>query len=329
MTTVLVVGGTNFIGPEVVRGLTVQGAEVVVLHRGEHEDHLGEVRHIHADRADITAHTAAVRPDVVVDMAPVHARHAKTVMEAAIRSGVRRVVAISSVDTYRAYDVVHGRDAGLQPVPFREDADTRIHRYPYREMFEPGDPMYDYEKLDVEDEVLGAPAVEGVVMRLPVVFGPKDRQHRLYPLARRMADGMPVIVMAAGLAAWRFGKAYRSNVADAIVAGAVQPEASNRIFNVGSFDGTEAEWAARVGDVMGWDGDIVTVADDRAPEHLLPGIDARQHLVADTTRIRSELGWTERLGLEDAIAATVEWELANPPDDFSYDRGSELAAAGR
>jgi len=101
---------------------------------------------------------------------------------------------------------------------------------------------------------------------------------------------MPVLVMTSGVAAWRFGEAFRSNVADAIVAGSLQAHARNRIYNVGSFDGTEAEWARRVGAVLGWVGDVVTVNDDAAPEHLQPGIDVRQHLVADTTRIRSELG---------------------------------------
>ena len=325
----LVVGGTNFIGPEVVRGLTARGAEVTVLHRGIHEDELGDVHHLHVDRADVAIHVARVAPEVVVDMAPLHAGHARAVVDAAIASGVRRVVAVSSVDTYRAYDVVHGRDPHLQAVPFREDADTRVHRYPYRGEFEPGDPMYDYDKLDVEDVVLGSAAIEGVILRLPVVFGPKDRQHRLYPIVRRIADGMPVLVMTAGVAAWRFGKAHRSNVADAIVAGSLLPQARNRIYNVGSFEGTEAEWAALVGAVLGWGGDVVSVADEAAPAHLQPGIDVRQHLVADTTRIRSELGWTERVGLDEAIAETAEWELSNPPDGFSYDRAAELAAAGR
>lgn len=329
MTKVLVVGGTNFIGPEVVRGLAERGADVTVLHRGLHEDELGEVRHIHADRADVGLHLAGVQAEVVVDMAPIHERHAREVVDAAVASAARRVVAISSLDTYRAYDVIHGRDPRLQPIPVHEDAETRVRRYPHRGDLSEDDPMYDYEKLDVEDTVLGASAIEGVVLRLPVVFGPKDRQHRLFPIVRRIADGMPVIVMTAGLAAWRFGKAFRSNVADAIVAATLDASARNRIYNVGSFDGTEAEWARCVGEVMGWDGEVVTVDDDAAPDHLQPGIDVRQHLVADTTRIRTELGWSERVDLDAAIAQTAEWELANPPDDFSYDRDAELAAAGR
>jgi nucleoside-diphosphate-sugar epimerase len=329
MRKVLVVGGTNFIGPEVVRTLVRLGADVTVLHRGEHEDELGDVRHIHADRADLATHVAAVSPDVMLDMVPVHADHAATVMSAAEAGRVARVVAVSSMDVYRGFDVVHRRETATQPIPFTEDSELRVSRYPYRDRFEPGEAMYDYDKIHVEERVLGSSEIPGVVLRLPVVFGPKDRQHRLYGVARRIADGMPVIVMTEGLGAWRFGKAFRSNVADAIALGCLHPVAAGGVFNVGSFDGTEAEWTAAVGAVMGWEGAVVTIPDAAAPDDLVPDIDVRQHLVGDSGRIRRELGWAERVELSQAISETVEWELANPPQDFDYDREAELAAAGR
>jgi nucleoside-diphosphate-sugar epimerase len=218
---------------------------VTILHRGEHKDELGNVRHIHADRADLTTHVAAVSPEVMLDMVPVHADHAATVMSAAEAGRVARVVAVSSMDVYRGFDVVHRRETATQPIPFTEDSELRVSRYPYRDRFEPGEAMYDYDKIHVEERVLGSSGVPGVVLRLPVVFGPKDRQHRLYGIARRIAHGMPVIVMTGGLGAWRFGKAFRSNVADAIALGCLHPAAAGGVFNVGSFDGTEAEWAQR------------------------------------------------------------------------------------
>lgn len=328
MTRVLVVGGTNFIGPEVARGLAREGAEVTVLHRGDHEDDLGDIRHVHTDRGDLARVAAELAPEVIVDMAPITAEHGASVVAAAEAAGASRVVAVSSVDTYRGYDVVHGRDDTVQQIPFRETDPVRRHRYPYRDRFEPGEAMYDYDKLDVEEHVLGSSDVEGVVLRLPVVFGPKDRQHRLYPILARIADGMDVIVMTEGMGAWRFGKSFRSNVADAIVLGSLHP-AANGVYNVGTFAGTEAEWARMVGEAMAWSGEVVLIPDADAPPELHPGIDVRQHLVCDPTRIRSELGWNERVGLADAIRITATWELANPPDGFTYDREAELAAAGR
>ena len=38
-----------------------------------------------------------------------------------------------------------------------------------------------------------------------------------------------------------------------------------------------------------------------------------QHWAVDATRTRSELGYTDRVDLDVAIAQTVAWERANPP----------------
>lgn len=129
---VLVVGGTNFIGPEVVRRLQEHGADVTVLHRGEHEEDLGDARHVHADRSEVGRVASELEPDVILDMVPIHARHGSEITDAARNADVRRVVAVSSVDTYRGYDVVHRRDPDLQEIPFRESDEVRRHRYPYR-----------------------------------------------------------------------------------------------------------------------------------------------------------------------------------------------------
>ena len=41
--------------------------------------------------------------------------------------------------------------------------------------------------------------------------------------------------------------------------------------------------------------------------------DTDQHLVLDSSRIREELSYTERVQLPDALAQTIEWERRNPP----------------
>jgi len=49
---VLIIGGTSFIGPHVVRSLVSGGHEVTVFHRGEHEPELPKgVRHVHSESA--------------------------------------------------------------------------------------------------------------------------------------------------------------------------------------------------------------------------------------------------------------------------------------
>ena len=69
---VLVVGGTGFIGPRVVRRLVDGGREVAVFHRGRKEADLPEgVERVRGDRRKLGEHAGELRrlaPDVVLDM---------------------------------------------------------------------------------------------------------------------------------------------------------------------------------------------------------------------------------------------------------------------
>jgi dTDP-D-glucose 4,6-dehydratase len=47
------------------------------------------------------------------------------------------------------------------------------------------------------------------------------------------------------------------------------------------------------------------------------GINAEQDIVVDTSRIREELGYQERVELEEALRSTVSWERANPPNEIN------------
>jgi len=61
--------------------------------------------------------------------------------------------------------------------------------------------------------------------------------------------------------------------------------------------------------------DFHVLPKDRVPPHLrVPG-NAEQHWVADTTRIRVELGYRERVTVADALKRTIEWERSHPPGD--------------
>src|SRR5690348_2035788 len=103
---VLVLGGTLFIGPPAVRRLVANGHEVAVFHRGKSNAPLPDsVQHIHGDRAQLGDFAGDFRrfaPEVVLDMRCLTERDGQTLVE--LFSGVaRRLVAVSSVDVYRAY----------------------------------------------------------------------------------------------------------------------------------------------------------------------------------------------------------------------------------
>jgi len=56
----------------------------------------------------------------------------------------------------------------------------------------------------------------------------------------------------------------------------------------------------------------------RTPKHLVAPGNAAQHLIANSERIRKELGYTEPLETDVAIHRTIEWEQANPPNGTTF-----------
>lgn len=341
---IVVIGGTRFIGPFVVKRLHALGHEVALFHRGKSKAELpGDVTHILGDRNQLTDFQDTfkkIKPDVVLDMIPITKNHATLLMET-FTGIVQHVVAISSQDVYRAYGILLGKEDGLEPVPLTEDSPVRQKLYPYRGEKpraddDPRKILDDYDKIPIEKTVLSNPELPGTVLRLPMVYGPEDYQHRLFEYLKRMDDKRPAIVLDKGLAGWRSSNGYVENVADAIALAVTNEQAKNRIYNVAEQDNpTIAEWIKMIGKIAGWHGEIIAVSRDKLPASLVPGFNTDQHLAVDTTRIRKELGYGEAVLLDDALARTIAWERENPPttirqEQFDYEaEDNVLKAVGK
>ena len=310
---ILVIGGTRFIGPQLVARLTEMGHSVTVFHRGVTEADLpAEVRHIHGDRnrlADFASQFKRLAPDVVVDMFALSEQDACDVVET-LRGIVHRVVAISSQDVYRAYGTLHGTEPGpIEPVPLSEDAPLRDNLHPYRDR---GMGLDDYDKILVERAVMGSPDLPGTILRLPMVYGPGDQQHRLYLELKHMEDTRRYILLEDSMARWRWTREYVANVAHAIALATTSEGAAGRIYNVGEAEAlTHHEWVQAIGRAAGWKGEVVVVPKERWPRKASENY--HQHLAADTSRIRKELGYEEPVPRDDGLRATIAWERAQPP----------------
>ena len=341
---VLIIGGTGFIGRHITRELVRRDHDVTVFHRGRTEVPPG-ARELVGDRQRLTGLAADLRalaPDVVVDVVLSSGRQARELMNL-FRGHARRVVALSSMDVYRACGVTHRLEEGpLEPLPLREETSglrTKLQTYPpeqlqvLQQIFGWLDDEYD--KIPVEREVLGHDELPGTVVRLPMVYGPSDPLHRFHPIVKRVADGRRAIPFSAKMAQWRATKGFVADVGAAIVAAAVSDRAAGRIYNVGEADTlTELEWARQIARALNWDGEFTLMPDDRLPAHLRAPGNTAQHWVADTTRIRDELGFRETTTRDEAIRRTVEWERANPPTgftphEFDYQREDEALRNAR
>jgi len=326
---ILVIGGTGFIGSFVVRELERLGHEVAVLHRKMSAGNsAAPTRHVIGNRRRLAESAHDIRdfaPTVVVDLILSSGTQARELMQVCHTVGARRVVALSSMDVYRACGVTHQLEEGpLEPLPLTESSAlrTKLQTYPpaqvamLQTVFEWVDDEYD--KIPVEREILSEPSFPGTVLRLPMVYGPGDKLHRFYPWIKRIDDGRRTILFSEEMARWRAAKGYVENVADAVAIASTNERAAGRVFNVGEPDALpEIDWARMVARQTGWNGELIALPRDRVPSHLAPSGNAEQHWVADTTRLRLELGYRERVPREEAVRRTVEWERSNPPSGFT------------
>jgi nucleoside-diphosphate-sugar epimerase len=316
---VALIGGTRFIGRAILRELTENGHDVLLVHRGNTEpDDLPKAEHLHVDRNELGTkkdEIAAFRPDVVCDNIAISRADAETV----VGTIEARYVVISSMDVYRAYGSLH---AGTQTdaLPVDETSPVREERYPYRGQI-PG--MDDYEKLDVEQVYLER---GGTVLRLPMVYGPRDLQRREEFVLRRVRAGRKKIPIGAGT--WLGTKGFVDDVGRGVRL-AVESDAHGEIFNLGeSRTHPIGLWARMILEAAGANAEFVRVPDDQLPEDLGITGAVPQHLLVDSAKARRVLGWNDT-DHKHALNASVEWHLANPPqaEDPGFDADDEALAA--
>jgi nucleoside-diphosphate-sugar epimerase len=323
---VLAIGGTGFIGQFAVPRLQQAGHSVTVFHRGKTPAPNGAAE-IVGDRNEISQHRptfARENFDAVIDFIVSSERHAQALNET-VRGLTRRVIALSSMDVYRAMGVLRKTEPGpLQEVPLTEESDLRT-----RPQYSPEEIKglhailswldEDYEKIAVERALLGNQDPPATILRLPMIYGPGDYIHRFYYLLKRMDDQRPAIIYSDDMAAWRTPRGYVENVADAVVLAATSERALGRIYNVCEEESfSELDWAKKIAAAMGWQGEFVVLPRASTPPHLQYPGNAAQHLVASSQRIRQELGYKEAVPREEGIRRTIIWERAHPPQQVLF-----------
>jgi nucleoside-diphosphate-sugar epimerase len=84
-----------------------------------------------------------------------------------------------------------------------------------------------------------------------------------------------------------------------------------------------------IGRVYGWDGKVIIMSKDKLPQKIHADFRAEQDLTVDTSRIRHELGYTEKVPTREALKTTIAWELENPPaninpEDYDYEAEDKI-----
>jgi nucleoside-diphosphate-sugar epimerase len=180
---------------------------------------------------------------------------------------------------------------------------------------------------------MGDPHLPSAVLRLPFVYGPGDKKHRLSPYLRRMDDHRPAILIDRGQLNWRWTRGFVENVGAAISWAVGDKGSARRIYNVGETKGlTEKEWIGTIAQEVGWTGKVLALDKAQLPAQMRSDLAWQHHLATDTSLIRREIGFSEPVSFREGLARTIAWERTNPPadvdsNDFDYESEDRALAS--
>jgi UDP-glucose 4-epimerase len=300
--TVLVTGGSGFIGSHVVDRLAAAGLRPKILdsrpspwhEAGAVETVIGDVRRIEdVQRAmsDCTAvcHLAAAADVGEVQSHPAWATELNStgtlhVLEAARQAGVKRVLYASTVWVYSDVDGDVADEETLLPQPAH---------------------LYTAGKLSGElycrsyAELYG---LEPTVVRFGIPYGPRARPAAVIPsFVEQALRGGPLKIAGSGEQQRSF--VYVEDLAEGVVRALVSPKAPGRTYNLA---GTETTTIRELAEI---------VRDEVAPTEIVHtegrAGDLRGARIS-SVRAEEELGWRADTPLREGVRRYAEWFKAQP-----------------
>jgi UDP-glucose 4-epimerase len=299
-TTILVTGGSGFIGSHVVDRLIATGraARIYDLRRSPwHPDvptvlgDLGDLDRLceAMEGCDAVLHLAAAADVNEVLADPVEAERRNTrgtlhLLEAARRAGVARVVYASTIWAYSDTPAeCHDESLPLLP-PAHLYTATKLAGELY---------CHAYGSLY---------GLEHTILRFGIPYGPRARPAAVIPaFTARALAGEPLTIAGDGSQSRRF--VYVEDLAEGVVS-ALAPAAANRTYNlVGTEDTTVREIALAVRDVVG-EAEIVH-GPGRTGDFAGAPVSAE--------RAACELGWRATTPFTEGVRRYVEWHRSLKP----------------
>ncbi|PZS15031.1 MAG: hypothetical protein DLM64_00520 [Solirubrobacterales bacterium] len=293
---VLVTGGSGFIGSHVVDKLRARGHEPVIYdlrpspwhERGSVDTVLGSITDREAlERAlhscDAVAHLAAVADVNDVHAEPedaerVNARGTVTVLEAARRAGVKRIVYASTIWVYSDCAEEAVDEDTLLPAPSHLYTSTKLAGELYCKAYQ---------------ELYG---IDYTILRFGIPYGPRAREAAVIPaFVGKALRGEPLTLAGDGGQSRRF--VYVEDLADGVALG-LDEVAGNRVYNLASDENvTIKQIAETVKELVGNVEIVYTPA--------RPGDFGGK--VVSSARANRELGWSAATPFSEGVRRYVQW----------------------
>ena len=309
----LVIGGGGPIGQAVVRAFITRGGDTLWTSRQAHAPDGAEEGHVQVDRnrpLDIARVVRDHQIDTVVDMVA-YAEASTQPLLATLQGALHRYVLVSSCDVYRNYGRLHRLENGdPDPGLLTETAPLRTRRFPYRGQ----DPraadaadrwMDDYDKIPIEAAVRRM-ACDWTILRLPMVYGPRDRQRRFRWAIGPMLSKAPTLQAPPAWLDWTTTYGFIDNVAAAVAHAAAATRAANAAFNVADEPAMRHhDWVRRFRSATGWIGTVDTTGIDTPLSRALSGLDLSVPLDVSAERLFTDLAFTAPIAPDVAAGLTV------------------------
>ena len=331
MRKALVVGGTGPTGPFIVNGLRERGFSVTIFHRGTHEiDEIpADVEHIHGD-PHFAETIAAALGERTFDL--VIASYGRLrLLAAALAGRTGRFIGIGGYAAYRGWVDPHALSPPGMASPIPEEAPVVASEQEQRFAW-----LIAQTEKTIFEHHPGA-----TVFRYPYVYGAYQIRPREWSIIRRILDGRrQIIVPHYGMHLSTHG--WAGNLGHAVLLAVDKPEAAaGRFYNCGDLEQlTLAQIVQVIAEALGASCEVIPVPYELAGPHRGLVLSPVGHQLLDLTRIRNELGYTDVLGVREALAQTAHWYVNNPPpkggdiertlgDPFDYAAENRLIAAYR
>ena len=295
---VLVTGGSGFIGSHVVDKLRARGHEPVIYDlrpspwhaAGSVETVLGSITDREAlERAlhscDAVAHLAAVADVNDVHAEPedaerINARGTVTVLEAARRAGVERIIYASTIWVYSDCQEEAVDEDTLLPAPSHLYTSTKLAGELYCKAYQ---------------ELYG---IDYTILRFGIPYGPRAREAAVIPaFVGKALRGEPLTLAGDGSQSRRF--VYVEDLADGVALG-LSDVAVNRVYNLASEENVSIK---RIAETIREELGGVEIV--HAPAR--PGDFGGK--VVCSERARRELGWTASTSFAEGLSRYVAWRL--------------------